>query len=106
MSKVASKNDKNAKEAILDYEVVKYNEEINLSVVKVNLHTGRHHQIRVQMANAGHSLYGDQKYGKRGRGKQIRLWAYEVSFLHPTKKEEMTFKDIPEWSMCKNIIFL
>ena len=49
-SKVVKEGTKNAKLAILDYEVLKYNEEINLSVVKVNLHTGRHHQIRVQMA--------------------------------------------------------
>ena len=67
MSRVVSEGTKNAKEAILDYEVVKYNEKTNLSVVKINLHTGRHHQIRVQFASRGHSLYGDQKYGTRGR---------------------------------------
>ena len=75
-SKVVKEGTKNAKEAILDYEVVKYNEEINLSVIKVDLHTGRHHQIRVQFASRGHSLSGDQKYGTRGRGKQLALWAY------------------------------
>ena len=91
-SKVVKEGTKNAKLAILDYEVLKYNEEINLSVVKVNLHTGRHHQIRVQMANAGHSICGDHKYGTRGRGKQICLWAYELTILHPITKEEMTFK--------------
>ena len=87
---------KNAKEAILDYEVVKYNEEINLSVVKVLLHTGRHHQIRVQFASRNHSLYGDQKYGTRGRGKQLALWAYSLSFNHPTTKERLYFEDYPE----------
>ena len=96
-SKVVGEGTKNAKLAILDYEVLKYNEEINLSVVKVNLHTGRHHQIRVQMANAGHSICGDQKYGTRGRGKQICLWAYELTILHPITKEEMTFKVLPEF---------
>ena len=95
-SKIVDKNTKNAKEAILDYEVVKYNEEINMSVLKVNLHTGRHHQIRVQMASRGHSLSGDQKYGTRGRGKQLALWAYSLTFTHPTTKEEMTFEDYPE----------
>ena len=95
-SKVVDKNTKNAKEAILDYEVVKYNEEIDMSVLKVNLHTGRHHQIRVQMASRGHSLSGDQKYGTRGRGKQLALWAYSLTFIHPTTKEEMTFEDYPE----------
>ena len=96
MSRVASENEKNAKEAILDYEVIKYNEEINLSVVKVDLHTGRHHQIRVQFASRGHSLCGDQKYGTRGRGKQLCLWAYYLSFIHPTTKEVMEFEDYPE----------
>lgn len=95
-SKVVPENTKNAKEAILDYEVVKYNEKINLSVVKVSLHTGRHHQIRVQFASRGHSICGDQKYGTRGRGKQLALWAYYLSFYHPTKKEKLEFEDYPE----------
>ena len=68
-----------------------------LSVVKINLHTGRHHQIRVQFANFGHSLYGDQKYGVRGKGKQIRLWAYKLELEHPTKKEMMIFKSEPQF---------
>ena len=96
MSRIAKKDEKNAKEAILDYEVLKYNEEINMSVVKVDLHTGRHHQIRVQFASRNHSLSGDQKYGTRGRGKQLALWAYSLSFSHPTLKEEMTFEAFPE----------
>lgn len=95
-SRVVSKDTKNAKEAILDYEVIKYNEEINLSVVKVNLHTGRHHQIRLQFSSRNHSLYGDQKYGTRGRGKQLALWAYSLSFIHPTTKERLDFEDYPE----------
>ncbi len=105
-SKVVDEKTKNAKEAVLDYEVIKYNEEINLSVVKVDLHTGRHHQIRVQFASRGHSLSGDQKYGTRGRGKQLALWAYYLSFIHPTKKEEMTFEYYPEkvgsWKILEN----
>lgn len=95
-SKVVKEGTKNAKEAILDYEVVKYNEEINMSVVKVDLHTGRHHQIRVQFASRGHSLSGDQKYGTRGRGKQLALWAYSLSFTHPVTKKELIFEDYPE----------
>lgn len=105
-SKVVKEGTKNAKEAILDYEVVKYNEEINMSVVKVDLHTGRHHQIRVQFASRGHSLSGDQKYGTRGRGKQLALWAYSLSFVHPTTKQELTFEDYPEitgsWKILEN----
>ena len=96
MSKVVKEGTKNSKLAKLDYEVLKYDEKLNLSVLKINLHTGRHHQIRVQLSNREHSIYGDQKYGTRGRGKQICLWAYELTIVHPTTKEEMTFKVLPE----------
>lgn len=105
-SKVVQEGTKNSKEAILDYEVIKYNEEINMSVVKVDLHTGRHHQIRVQFASRNHSLSGDQKYGTRGRGKQLALWAYYLSFEHPTLKEKIEFEDYPEligsWKILEN----
>lgn len=96
ISKAVKEGTKNAKFASLDYEVLKYNEEINLSVLKINLHTGRHHQIRVQLSSRNHSIYGDQKYGGRGHGKQIALWAYELTLQHPITKEKMTFKAIPE----------
>lgn len=96
ISKVVKKEKKNSKLAKLDYEVLKYNEVKDLSLVKVNLHTGRHHQIRVQLSNFGHSIFGDQKYGTRGKGKQIALWAYSLTIKHPITKEEMTFEDLPE----------
>lgn len=103
MSKVVDSSKKNAKLAKLEYEVIDYDEKRDLSIIKIKLHTGRHHQIRVQFANFGHSLFGDQKYGVRGRGKQIRLWAYELEFIHPVKKEIMIFKsDLPDW--CKKSI--
>ena len=104
MSKVVKEGTKNAKSAKLDYEQLKYDEEIDLSVLKVNLHTGRHHQIRVQFSSRNHSIYGDQKYGTRGRGKQIALWAYELTIIHPTKKEEMTFKCLPEFNKTWKIL--
>ena len=97
---------KNAKLAKLEYEVLNYDDKRDLSLIKINLHTGRHHQIRVQMANAGHSLFGDQKYGTRGKGKQIALWAYKLTIEHPITKEKMTFEDLPEpigtWCILKN----
>ena len=96
LSKVVKEGTKNAKLAILDYEELKYNPEIDLSVLKINLHTGRHHQIRVQLSSRNHSIYGDQKYGERGRGKQIALWAYELKIVHPITKEEKVFKSVPE----------
>ena len=106
ISKVVNKDKKNAKLAKLDYDVIKYDEVKKLSLVKVNLHTGRHHQIRVQLSNFGHSIFGDQKYGTRGQGKQIALWAYELTINHPITKEEITFKDLPEsvgtWCILRN----
>ena len=96
MSRVVKKEKKNSKYAKLDFEVLKYNEVKNLSLVKVNLHTGRHHQIRVQLSNYGHSIFGDQKYGTRGKNKQIALWAYELTIKHPISKKEMIFTDYPE----------
>ena len=95
-SRAVDENVKNAKLAELEYETITYNEDINLSVVKVKLKTGRHHQIRVQFAARGHGLNGDQKYGNRGRGKQLCLWAYRLTFMHPTTKEMMTFECYPK----------
>lgn len=107
MSRVVEEGTKNSKFAELDYEVLKYDSELNLSVLKINLHTGRHHQIRVQLSSRDHSIYGDQKYGGRGHGKQICLWAYELTINHPITQREMTFKSIPKieksWKILENI---
>ena len=107
ISKVVSKEKKNSKYAKLDYEVITYNEVKNLSLLKINLHTGRHHQIRVQLSNFGHSIFGDQKYGTRGKNKQIALWAYKLTIEHPVTKEVMTFVDLPEsngtWSIIRKL---
>ena len=85
-----------AKFASLEYKVLYYNTETNLSLVEVNLNTGRHHQIRLQFSNINHSIYGDQKYGTRGIGKQINLWAYELEIEHPISKEKMKFRVLPK----------
>lgn len=107
MSRVVEEGRKNAKYAKLDYEVLKYNEEINLSVLKIKLHTGRHHQIRVQLSSRDHSIYGDAKYGGRGHGKQIALWAYSLTIEHPITKERMNFKDLPKlegsWKILEDV---
>ena len=92
-SRVVSKDKKGAKLAKLTYEVIEEYE--NTSLVKINLETGRHHQIRVQFANSGHPLVGDQKYGKSNPRVQIALWAYELEFKHPTKDEIMKFNVYP-----------
>lgn len=108
LSKVVSKEKKNSKLAKLDYEVLTYNEVKNLSLVRINLHTGRHHQIRVQLSNFGHSIFGDQKYGTRGQGKQIALWAYKLEIEHPISKEKLQFTCLPEkngtWCILKDVM--
>lgn len=83
-----------AKEAVLDYEVV--GSSGDLCLVKIILGTGRSHQIRVQFSSIGHPLYGDKRYGLEDSGKQIALWACELSLEHPTKRERMTFTSMPE----------
>ncbi len=88
--------DENGKEAILYYKRIKYNKEKDLSLVDINLITGRHHQIRFQLSNYGYPIYGDQRYGRQDK-KQIRLFAYELSFIHPVTKEEMTFNTLPKF---------
>ena len=106
ISYVFSKDKKQAKIAKLDYEALKYDRKKDLSILKINLHTGRHHQIRVQLSNINHSIYGDQKYGKRGKNKQIALWAYKLTIIHPTKKEKMVFTSLPKktgiWKILDN----
>ena len=95
-SYVVKQTKKNAKEAILDYTVIEYNEKEDLSLVRVNLHTGRHHQIRVQLSSRMHAIYGDAKYHGRGQGTQdICLYAYSLTIVHPVSKEEMNFISKP-----------
>ena len=68
----------------------------NLNLLKVNLHTGRSHQIRVQLASIGSPLFGDMRYGGANAIKgNIALWASLLSFTHPTTKERLVFKIEP-----------
>lgn len=86
-----------AKFAELDYKTLQTVQ--GYSLISVVLHTGRSHQIRVQMSTIGHPLYGDQKYGDDERSKkcQLALWATELRFPHPVDKEKgiMTFRVYP-----------
>lgn len=84
---------KTGKESILEYEVLA--EKDNLSLVRIHLVTGRHHQIRVQFASRGYPLVGDGRYGKYD-GRQIHLCSYQLSFIHPTTKEILNFERMPE----------
>lgn len=92
MVRVVKPDVSGGKEARLDYEVVDMISDFSL--VRINLHTGRSHQIRVQMSHASHPLLGDQRYGPRtNKRQQIALWAEQISFAHPTTKEILVFKE-------------
>ncbi len=102
-SKIVKKGTKGAKRAKLQYEVLdvfETNQGI-LSYILIELMTGRHHQIRVQMAGRGAGIYGDTKYNpvfakiKKHDG-QIALYATRLEFRHPSTGERMVFKTEPE----------
>jgi 23S rRNA pseudouridine1911/1915/1917 synthase len=83
-----------SKFARLEYRELAFNDIGGL--VWVRLHTGRSHQIRSQLAYAGYPIWGDQKYGKApSPGRQVALWSYKLSFMHPTKNERMSFISLP-----------
>ena len=99
MSRVVDSTTKGSKEAILEYKVLKnftYNGK-DYSLVDIDIHTGRHHQIRLQFAHIGHPLYGDIKYGQKVNkvGQNLALFSYYLSFFHPTKDEYLEFEFKP-----------
>ena len=99
ISKVVNKDYNGAKRCELNYEVIDYIG--NNTLVKINLITGRHHQIRLQFSNLGYPLCGDQRYGKSKKS-QINLYAYNLEFKHPTTKECLSFKLLPKWEELKD----
>ena len=82
------------KEAELDYALMESRD--GLSLVRVRLHTGRSHQIRVQFASRGMPLAGDVKYGSAVRDCPIALWSRALSLPHPRTGEALTFSAAPE----------
>ena len=90
---VVPKSHKNGKYAELTILNSHYQQNENLSIVEIDLKTGRSHQIRVQFSSRNLAIWGDARYNKLSKpGQQIALWASELSIIHPTKKERMTFK--------------
>lgn len=86
--------DKDAKTAVLEYRT--YGVQGDKVMFDILLHTGRHHQIRLQMANAGYPLVGDQKYGECQEREQLALCSYFIEFVHPETKKRMTFSIKPK----------
>lgn len=104
ISKVVSKEDKRGKKAELYYKVLQVKN--GKSLVEVELLTGRHHQIRVQMATHVAGIWGDSKYNGAGKTvhswKNIALFSNSISFVHPKTKKKVTFSLEPKgeiWSI-------
>ena len=100
-SYIVPKGTKGAKESKLRYAILEETED--LSLVDIELLTGRHHQIRVQLSGAGMPIAGDKKYDEKSakttgtREKETpALCAYSLSFLHPKTGKQMDFTVLPE----------
>lgn len=94
----------NSKKAILEYRTIKKLD--NYCLLEIDLKTGRHHQIRAQLAAMGSIIKGDLKYGadRSNKNGSIHLHSRKLAFPHPVKKEEMSFTapppDDPIWNAC------
>lgn len=84
-----TKNPKNAKKCITNYEVIKTNNKYSL--LDIEIKTGRKNQIRVQLANINHPIIGDKKYSKT-KNKEMLLQAYFLEFTHPVTSKKITIK--------------
>lgn len=100
---VCAPTETGAKYAELEYRTLE--EKGGLALADVRLHTGRSHQIRVQMNAIGCPVYGDMRYGgEKAKKGYLALWAYYLSFTHPVSKERMVFrvqppKDLSPWNI-------
>lgn len=91
---VVNSSAKEAKKASLGYKVISTAK--NLSLVDVDLYTGRSHQIRVQFSSRNHPIVGDFKYDSAYPDKKaIALWSYKIELEHPVKKEMIVFTQNP-----------
>lgn len=100
MSKVVAdsqRNQRGVKLAELSYRILesKETEGRELFLAEIELKTGRHHQIRVQLAHAGCPLYGDRKYNPSSKGGELALFSHYLEFTHPVTGERMRFSRKP-----------
>ncbi|MCD7728855.1 MAG: RluA family pseudouridine synthase [Clostridia bacterium] len=91
---VCTQTEEGAKFASLEYDIK--DEHGGLALAEIKLHTGRTHQIRVQMASINAPVYGDMRYGGANAVKgKLALWAYSLSFFHPVTGEKLRFMAEP-----------
>ena len=93
MTMVAQEPGKGVQEAILDYQVIQTGGDF--AKVKIRLHTGRTHQIRVQFASRGMPLVGERKYSTREDPCEIALWSHRIGFIHPGSGKAVEFSQNP-----------
>jgi len=97
---------KDGKKAILHYKIIKQLN--NYFLLEVNLETGRHHQIRCQLASIGSPIKGDLKYGfdRSNKDASIHLHSKKIEFIHPVSKEQISVEaptpQDPIWDACNN----
>lgn len=96
-SRVMDAPGKDVKRALLSYEVLGFAERADASLVKIRLHTGRTHQIRIQFSSRDHALFGDRKYGAGDEDgcASIALWSWRLAFLHPQNETPVSFSQTP-----------
>lgn len=106
MTFVTDKPNKGVQEAILDYSTLWQAE--GMSCVRIRLHTGRTHQIRVQFSSRGFPLVGERKYCEPMDECPLALWSYRLGFTHPSGGEYVTFEKEPPknwpWSLSPDIM--
>jgi 23S rRNA pseudouridine1911/1915/1917 synthase len=97
MVRLCTRSDKAGKLAVLNYSTLSVADDLTL--LKVNIETGRTHQIRVQLSNIKTPLFGDYKYGAKvlvgQKTSNLALWAYKLEFEHPVQKTKMKFTSLP-----------
>ncbi|MBQ7124302.1 MAG: RluA family pseudouridine synthase [Oscillospiraceae bacterium] len=95
---IVKRERKGVKEASLEYKVLasaEHPEHGTVSLVRVKLHTGRTHQVRVQFAGRKMPLLGDGKYGSRDNHCETALWSFHLGFKHPITGEQVDVKSMP-----------
>lgn len=92
---VVKRERKGVKKASLEYRVLGIRDD--MSLVRIKLHTGRTHQIRVQFSSRKHPVYGDGKYGASDNIPYIALFSHSLTFTDPESREKKTFTALPSW---------
>lgn len=94
---VVKRERKGVKKASLEYKAVE--SAGGLSLVKIKLHTGRTHQIRVQFASRKHPVFGDGKYGASDNVPYIALYSHRITLTDPESGERMSFREATEHTL-------